>query len=319
MLSIVVLSYNRRPDVEQNIPKLLAWCHANKGELIFVDNNSSDGTQEFIRGLLPKHPELKFVENAENRGVAGGRNDGFKLAQGKIILSIDDDSSPETDFLDKLPSIFEAYPEAGLMSPLIRHAKENSPQNDNGSDPTWVANFHGCCHAFRSDLIEKIGYQDELCTFGGEELDFSIRANKVGLKTLYHPDYICHHNSFVRPIEEQMKRWSRWVYNYARVLGKNFPAVTASKFAREYTKQFAFKLVRNGQSSYADELKKEGSRGLTDGLASAEPCPNDTLKFYLNPELTPEYGNRTLLRKLVRKFIKSKPDPALQAGRRTLS
>lgn len=316
VLSIVILSHNRLADLRANLEYLLA-AGREDWEIIVVDNASTDGTPEYLAGL--GHPRLTVVANPENRGVAGGRNDGFRLAKGEFIVCIDDDSQPELGFLNDLPALFAAYPEAGLITPLVLHAQDGTPQNDHGMDPMWVSNFHGSCHAFRRSLLDEIGYQDELCTFGGEEIDFSVRAHKAGYHTLYHPEYVSRHNSFVRPPAEQMKRWHRWAYNYARVLGKNFPPEMAKKLADEHTRQFALKLARAGQPRGSQTIAQEGLRGLLEGLAANEHCPVETQRFYSNPDLAPEFGNKTLLRKIWHKVAKPGPARDLLAGRRKLA
>lgn len=316
VLSIVILSHNRLDDLRANLEYLLDANRAD-WEVIVVDNASTDGTVEHLLGL--SHPALTTILNKENRGVAGGRNDGFARATGEYILCIDDDSQPELGFLDDLPALFAAYPEAGLITPLVLHAKDGSPQNDHGMDPMWVSNFHGSCHAFRRALLDEIGYQDELCTFGGEEIDFSVRAHKAGYQTLYHPEYVSYHNSFVRAQEEQMKRWHRWAYNYARVLGKNFPPEMAKKLADEHTRQFALKVVRAGKREESQTILQEGLKGLMEGLASNELCPVETQRFYSNPDLAPEFGNKPIIRKVWQKVAKPKPSAALLPGRRALA
>lgn len=305
-ISIVVLSCNRRDDLARNLPRLAAWTAKTGNELIISDNASTDESRELLAQIQSQHPHVQVALNETNLGVGAGRNVGFRQATGDILLCLDDDSDPQVEFLEDLPGLFAAYPEAGIISPQIMHPTSGENQNDHGPDPAFVANFHGSCHAFRRELVAAIGLQDEGCHFGGEEIDYSIRAHAAGFSTLIHPDYVSYHNSFVRPVEEQMKRWTKWVYNYARVLGKNFPEPMARRLATSYTKQFAFKFVRAGQQAEAAKLTREGARGLVEGLKLFTGCPATTIEFYSDPDLRPEFGNVTLLQKIVGRVLRKK-------------
>jgi glycosyltransferase involved in cell wall biosynthesis len=317
-ISIVVLSCNRRDDLAKNLPRLAAWTAESGNELIISDNASSDGSRELLAQIRSQFPHVQVALNETNLGVGAGRNVGFRLATGEILLCLDDDSDPQPEFLEALPGLFAAYPEVGLISPRILHPSSGENQNDHGPDPCLVANFHGSCHAFRREVVDAIGLQDEGCRFGGEEIDFSIRAHGAGFSTLVHPDYISYHNSFVRPVEEQMKRWTQWVYNYARVLGKNFPAPMATRLANGYTKQFAFKFVRAGQRGEAAKLTAEGARGLADGLKLFTSCPPATVEFYSHPDLRPEFGNVTVMQKILARILRKKHREPYPVERRPL-
>ncbi len=297
MISIVVLARNRPDEVANNLPILAAWAAGTGNELIVVDNASTDDTPVRIAAVRESHPEIAFVENRENLGVGGGRNTGFRLAKGDVVLCLDDDSNPDIDLLEDLEALFTAYPEMGILTPQIVHATSGVYQNHRMADPHWVANFHGSCHAFSRKVIDAIGLQDEECTFGGEELDYSVRAHKAGFKTLYHPDYRSLHNSFERTYEEQMQRWTHWVYNYARVLAKNFPGETGERFARNYIQLFTLKFLRAGRKEEAATVRQRGLDGFKKGQAVAEPCPAETLAFYDNPRLLPEFGNASVFQK----------------------
>lgn len=320
-VSIVVLSYNRQAEIEKNLPYLAAWTEKTQNELILVENKSTDDSLAIARKIAEQYPHIQIVANEENLGVGLGRNKGFRLAKGDIILNLDDDSRPDENFLDDLTALFRAYPDVGILSPLIVHPTLGMRQNGDSDDPHYVANFHGSCHAISKVVFEKIGYLDPDCRFGGEEIDFSIRAHKVGIKTLYHPDYKCYHNNFVRDNkQEDHFRVSQWHYNYCRVLGKSFPAPVARKFARAYRNhQFAKLLFSKKKMVGLGLFMEMCKKGLADGMKQNEPCPQETLDFYMNPHMIPEYGNVTLTQKIIWKLMKKKIADPPRAERKDLS
>lgn len=319
-LSIVVLSYNRLADIQANLPVLATWVKENASELIVVDNNSSDGSASFIETFASEHPEVTAVLNKTNRGVAGGRNDGMARTSGAIVLFLDDDSAPETRFLDELPALFRAYPEAGLITPRIIQTSTGNYENGHGDEPCWVGNFHGSCYAVQRSVIDAIGGFDEGCTFGGEELDYSIRAHDVGMKCLYYPDYTSHHNSIVRTGKQtDFGRLEKWFYNYGRVLAKNFPDGMALRLTHNYSRSNAMRLAAKGQHKAARVVLQSAQKGFRVGQADSKKVKSATAEFYNSAALRPEFGNVSVATKLLEKLkIRPAPKP-LVVERRELS
>ena len=99
-ISVVVLSHNRLKDLQQN---LCRWCEGRISnlEIIVVDNASSDGSAQFLQ-QLDEAGKIKAVLHDHNLGVAAGRNAGFRLAKGELIVCLDDDASLLTAELVKI-------------------------------------------------------------------------------------------------------------------------------------------------------------------------------------------------------------------------
>lgn len=101
VVDIVVLTYNNRKIIE----KFLVHCYKSTRDfkLYVVDNNSKDNTVQFLR--RKKYKDLTLIENNENRGVAGGRNDGIKAGSSEYCLCIDDDQFVYPGWLEELFAI----------------------------------------------------------------------------------------------------------------------------------------------------------------------------------------------------------------------
>ena len=93
MISIVICTYNR----QDYLPKCLMHlknqnCRSEDFEIILINNNSTDQTEQICQGFLKENPDLNvnyFVEI--NPGLSFARNRGIKEAKGSIICFIDDD------------------------------------------------------------------------------------------------------------------------------------------------------------------------------------------------------------------------------------
>ncbi len=98
-LSIVIPAYNEA----ESLPELTAWIEqvvaANNYsyEVIFIDDGSRDGTWEVIEQLSAKNSHIRGIKFQRNYGKSPALNEGFKLAQGDYVVTMDADlqDSPE--------------------------------------------------------------------------------------------------------------------------------------------------------------------------------------------------------------------------------
>lgn len=70
-VSIILVNYNDRPNLEDCLLSLRENVQGIDFEIIVVDNNSSDGSQDFIE---KEYPRAKLIRNQENLGFAKANN-----------------------------------------------------------------------------------------------------------------------------------------------------------------------------------------------------------------------------------------------------
>ena len=302
-ISIVILSHNRLDEISRNIPYLLSEkSTTDEFEIIVVDNNSTDGSREFLSKLKQKHPEIILVLNDVNKGVAGGRNSGFVMAKRDFILALDDDSSISIKDLRRIPSLFDKYNNAGLLAFRVIHPFTGNIENPYGDVPCEVANHHGAGFAFRRDIFKIIGGIDEGCNFGAEELDFAIRVHAQGWEILYMPELNIYHNSFDRDPETEKFRRIRRQFNNVRIYHKYFPEKMALRNSHRYA-LIAIKcwLIIYGFKDL-NKMITAYTNGRKTGLSTHQIIPEKTLAYYDNINLRPEFGNFPLHRKVINYF-----------------
>lgn len=92
-LSIIAPCYNEENNVEQLTERLLAVFekHAIAGEVILVDDASTDRTREIADKLSTLHQNVHCVRHERNRGIAGGWVTGVESAKGQFVCLIDAD------------------------------------------------------------------------------------------------------------------------------------------------------------------------------------------------------------------------------------
>lgn len=308
-VSIVVLSYNRRDAIDRNIAALVAMVEQTGCELIVVDNASTDGSTELIRDLLGEHPGTRLVVNQANLGVAAGRNVGWRMATRDFILNLDDDIGVSAADVAHMARTLRETAAIGIVSPVIVDFYSGAVQYSYGTQKLDIANYQGACHMIRRDLAEAVGLNDERCSFGGEELDLSIRIRARGKGVIFTPDAKVLHDHKVRTGQEAKSRRQRWVYNFTRVFYKHFPLGAAVPFSLRYLVSHLVSGTRAFGPLFGLALIGEAWRGCRDGRQAHSPVPSVVVRFYRNPALRPEFGNRPLWHKFVRMIVSKRPMP----------
>lgn len=87
-ISVIITTYNRPYLLKEAIESVLAQSFKNF-ELIIVDDFSSNNPEKIVKGFMDKR--IIHIRHKENKGDATAKNTGIKIAQGKYIISLDDD------------------------------------------------------------------------------------------------------------------------------------------------------------------------------------------------------------------------------------
>ncbi len=90
LISIVVPSFNKKRYLAEMIGSVKAQTYPN-WELLFVDDASTDGTQEMIASIAAEEPRIRTHFLAANRGANHCRNKGIELAEGEYVIFLDAD------------------------------------------------------------------------------------------------------------------------------------------------------------------------------------------------------------------------------------
>src|SRR5687768_359399 len=93
LITVIISTKNRLKDLERALLSLRNQSLSHK--VIVIDDNSNDGTSEYVRSAFP---EVFLHSHNESMGYIVRRNEGVALAETPYVLSIDDDcvlESPE--------------------------------------------------------------------------------------------------------------------------------------------------------------------------------------------------------------------------------
>jgi len=116
-LSIIILSWNTKEILKKCLESIAKNNQGVKIELIIVDNGSTDGSQQYLKTL--KNKNLKLILNKENKGFAGGNNQGISKAVGKYILLLNSDTIVKPQALARLVNHLNQNPKTAAASPML--------------------------------------------------------------------------------------------------------------------------------------------------------------------------------------------------------
>ena len=90
LISVYIPTYNRLELLKRAVRSVQNQTYKNF-EIIIVDDNSSDGTQDFLVGLTKVDSRIRYFFKDKNSGACVSRNIAINLAQGELITGLDDD------------------------------------------------------------------------------------------------------------------------------------------------------------------------------------------------------------------------------------
>jgi GT2 family glycosyltransferase len=127
LISIVLINYNGKHFLKKCLESVYAQSYKNI-EVIFIDNFSSDGSCDFIRGRYDKIIE---VCNSENLGYAAAANQGIKLARGEYVMIMNPDIVMENSYIGKCIKVMEQMSDvAAVCGKILKYDFEKNEKTD---------------------------------------------------------------------------------------------------------------------------------------------------------------------------------------------
>ncbi len=111
VFSVIIPTFNRRRTIGRAIDSVLAQRHP-PGEIILVDDASSDGTADLVRR---RFPGVRVLELEVNRGPAVARNTAIRVARHDHLAFLDSDDSWHPDYLAAIARAWRDHPGAGIV------------------------------------------------------------------------------------------------------------------------------------------------------------------------------------------------------------
>lgn len=211
-VSIVTPNYNGEKFLKNYFNSLNEDCEYI-GEVIIIDNGSSDNSLDYIKSNSFNFP-IKLIENKENLGFAPAVNQGISEAQYEYIFSLNNDTEVKKGCIEELIKIISSnenifsvqakmlqynnknlIDDAGDEYNLLAWSKKIG-ENQKSSNFNEVSQiFSSCAGAamYKKSLLDEIGYFDSNFFAYTEDIDLSLRAHINGYKNFSCPYAIVYH------------------------------------------------------------------------------------------------------------------------------
>jgi hypothetical protein len=147
VLSIIIVSYNTRDELEKCITSIYENTHDISFEIIVSDNNSGDGSADMID---TKFPQVKLLRNNGNLGFARATNKAIAISHGRYILLLNSDTIVLPRSLNNMVKFLSDHPDAGAVGAKMLYP-DHTLQRTARSFPTPMASFFG-----RKSFLTKI-------------------------------------------------------------------------------------------------------------------------------------------------------------------
>lgn len=213
-VSIVVLTYNNLELNKYCISSILEKTAYANYELLILDNQSTDGTIEYLKQLdEQKNPHVKVIFNDKNSGFAGGNNKAIQEAAGEYIVLLNNDTVVTRGWLTNFVKHFQNDSECGMCGAVtnsigneamigVRYTNLQEMEefaysytglhnNETYTDVDRIAMFGTM---IRKEIMDKYGMLDDNYQVGMfEDDDYAKVIEKAGYHFYMVEDVFIHH------------------------------------------------------------------------------------------------------------------------------
>jgi GT2 family glycosyltransferase len=220
-VSVILVNFNGMSHIDTCITSLLNQTYRHF-EVIFVDNNSSDGSLQYAQN---KSPQLIFVQNDKNLGYAGGINSGLLHATGDCIAPLNIDTEVTPNWLGAMVSFLDDNPQVAAVTPKILFFSDRSKINalglnihvtglgfcrqlgkpdDGSTSPEKVSGVSGCSYLIRREILERMGGAPEECFMGNDDVIVSWLVSLMGYDMYCVPEAVIYHKYILKMNPERL-------------------------------------------------------------------------------------------------------------------
>lgn len=159
-LSIVVPAFNEAGRLPCTLPRFVAFCEAHPDtEVLVVNDGSLDGTAAVLDEFARRHPTVRVLHHATNRGKGHALRAGALRATGEWILFTDADLSTP---LDEVGKLFAAVAEHAAPIAIGSRAIDRRTVGVHQSAPReWSGRFFNVVMR----MVTRLPYRDTQCGF----------------------------------------------------------------------------------------------------------------------------------------------------------
>jgi GT2 family glycosyltransferase len=220
-ISIVVVTWNAKKFVDECFGSIGEELRGISGEVIDVDNASTDGTADMI---AEGYPEVKLIRSPQNLGFPKGNVVAIEATQqGKYVCLVNPDVRVLPGCFRKMLEYMERNPKIGVLGPKMLNPDGSVQQSCFRAPSVWtswcralaldrtalrrlplfggllMADFahdktrevdalNGCFLLIRREAMDQVGLIDDRYFMYGDDLDWCLRFRKQGWPVVFYPE-----------------------------------------------------------------------------------------------------------------------------------
>jgi hypothetical protein len=196
-ISIIIVSYNTNNLINNCLDSLQNSSGIEK-EIFVIDNASTDET---VKTISARFPDVNLVANNENRGFGAANNQALPSCRGKYLIFLNPDTTVAEDTLQKSFLFMEVNQHVGMAglnmvnpdgshqpSVSYRYPGEKSTRDELADLKGPIACVLGAAMIARADIINNLRGFDEDFFLYGEDQDLCLRIRRLGHEIGYIKD-----------------------------------------------------------------------------------------------------------------------------------
>lgn len=225
-ISLVICTFNRAKFIGEALDSLAKQTLSPAlFEIIIVNNNCTDNTDEICKNFIAQHPNLDINYVMEtNQGLSFARNRGIAESKFPIITYIDDDAYAKIDFLERIYEFFAQYPNAvGVGGKVIPRYEIKEPDWMNPYLDGFVAKMDkgdkqvkfkaneypvGCNMTYTKEILQKVGGFNNKLKWRADDKYIGIQVRNHSDQVYYLPALEVEHSiDAYRTSDENFKKF----------------------------------------------------------------------------------------------------------------
>lgn len=223
-LTVGIINWNTKDLLKDCLASIQRGKYLDIVNVVVVDNNSADGSQEMVKDAFP---QVNLIENSSNVGYAAAANQILRSSETSYIFLLNSDTEILPGSMELLIDSMKQHPDAGVIGPLVLNPDDSvqyscrnfpsfadamvhaflgafSPSNPyskrykmvecdrkNDREVDWVS---GAAVCLRKDAVKSIDYFDEDFYMYVEDMDLCYRLRQAGWKVYYTPQAKVYHH-----------------------------------------------------------------------------------------------------------------------------
>jgi GT2 family glycosyltransferase len=235
LVSILIVNWNGKALLGDCLTSITSQTYRNY-EILVVDNDSTDGSVEYIERNFPS---VRIIQNSQNEGFARACNNGMLCSRGEYIAVLNSDMELDKHWLEELTKPLQNKNIAATTAKALffddrekinyaggavnflgfafpKHFKDSKDIDLEHETTEYMAGGLSC---LRRKVLDKVGLFDEDFFMYFEDVDLSYRIRAAGYKLILAPKAIVYHKADFKKMKDKFYHIEK---NRLRFLIKNY-------------------------------------------------------------------------------------------------